>query len=137
MFAKVGFRLMAALTATFIIGPGAGIAADLPPSDGAEKERAVAVARAALARRADLEIKAPELHVVSVQARVWKNSGLGCSPPRAMTQPVVSEGFAVVFATPSGATMHVHVAGGRAVICDRVGLGPPHSIAFPKDRTGS
>jgi len=135
MFAKVGFRFVAAATAAFIIGPGAGVAADHSPSDGAEKERAVAVARAALDRRSNLDVKAQELQVVSVQARVWKNSGLGCSPPRAMTQPVVSEGFAVVFAKPGGAKILVHVAGGRAVICERDRSGPPHSIAFPKDRS--
>jgi hypothetical protein len=87
-----------------------------PPAQGAlESEKAVVLARSALARQLNTDISGIQL--VSVEPQTWRNSGLGCAPPGAMTLQVITEGYAVVLEY-SGAHRRVHVAGNKAIVCD-------------------
>jgi hypothetical protein len=142
MFPKIGYRLItAAVLVFFVAGPQTVILAAEAPgdnaSDGAAAERAVVTAREALSRQLADPTLASQLSVVSTKAHTWKSSGLGCGPPRAMTSPVITEGFIVVFALPSGAEKRVHVAGSQAVVCNPTGFRQGQSIALPAANVGA
>jgi hypothetical protein len=98
-----------------------------------ESEQAVALARATLARQSHIAIGKIEL--VSVEPRTWPNSGLGCAPPGSATLQVITEGYVVTLATPGG-NRRVHVAGGRALICDKKGVMPTPRLALPAHNIG-
>jgi hypothetical protein len=54
-----------------------------------------------------------------------------------MTTPVITEGFVVVFALSDGTKRRVHVAGSKAIVCDRGGIPNVPRIALPARDVGS
>jgi len=127
MFRKMrSDSLVAALIATLITTPA------LADNKISVMDRAVDTARAALSRKAPgSTAQLSELTVVSVEPHTWRNSGLGCGPPRAVTSPVITDGFVVIFAASDGTKRRVHVAGSNAVVCDRALLSRTPRIALP------
>jgi len=139
MFSKSGFGLFAAgIAVALFLGPiMPSSAADDVKSDGADGERAVVTARAALSRELqDATVDVSQLDVVSIKPHTWKTSSLGCGPPRAMTTPVITDGFIVTFALPSGVEQRVHVAGSKAVVCPPTRVRGDPRIALPAANIG-
>jgi hypothetical protein len=147
MFLKNGFKwLMAGLAAACVCGQVQ--ARDTAPSHeqadasadaqavGPAAEQAIVTARETLARSSDPSLRVRELKVLSVKAHTWNNSGLGCSPPRAMTSPVITEGFIVVFALPDGGRRQVNVSGSNAIVCDPTEIRRARGIALPAANVG-
>jgi hypothetical protein len=129
MFPKNGFKwLTAGIVAACVFGPAQ--AAD-PAA-----EQAIVTAREALSRSSDPSVQARELEVLSVKAHTWNNSGLGCSPPRAMTTPVITEGFVVVFTLPDGGQRQVNVSGSNAIVCDPTKMRRERRVALPAANVG-
>jgi hypothetical protein len=121
MLRRLPIMLIAAASAVcdVMMLPPVAMAAD-PPAQGAlESEKAVALARSALARQLNTDLTG--LQLVSVEPQTWRNSGLGCAPPGAMTLQVITEGYAVVLAY-SGVHRREHVAGNKAIVCDAPGV---------------
>src|SRR5688572_3636335 len=81
-----------------------------------EELKAVEVARDALGRK--LFVSPDTLPVMSIEARRWPDSGLGCATPDTAIIRLPNRGHVVVLATPTG-TRRVHVSGRRALICDQ------------------
>jgi hypothetical protein len=79
---------------------------------------AVELAREALGLELGVEPEVLALGATSAQS--WPDSSLGCPEKGMLYNPVVTPGFRVVF--DHGGRHHaVHVAGGRAVVCQRPG----------------
>jgi hypothetical protein len=147
MFPKNGFKwLTAGLAAACVFGPvqaddatphhaQADASADTQ-AVGPAAEQAIVTAREALSRSSDPSLRAHELEVLSVKTHTWRSSGLGCSPPRAMTSPVITEGFVVVFALPGGGQRHVNVSGSNAIVCDPTEMRQRRGVALPATNVG-
>jgi len=139
MFSKTGFGSFAAgVAAALLLGPMMpSHAAEDVKSDDAAAERAVVTARAALSRELqDATVDLSQLDVVSVKPHTWNSSALGCGPPRAMTTPVITDGFIVIFVLPSGVERRVHVAGSKAIVCAPTHVRGDPRIALPAAKIG-
>ena len=67
-----------------------------------------------------LHVKLQDVRVSRIEARIWNDSGLGCSPPGSMAATVISEGYAVT-SMVNGRLHLVHVSGTNALGCERGG----------------
>ena len=95
-----------------ITGAGAG-------QDAAEAE-AVRLATRTLSEH--LDVDEPSVTVDEVFAVDWPDSSLGCPEPGRTYAPIVMSGYRVTLAVNDDERTHrVHVAGTRAVVCDRPG----------------
>ena len=100
--------------------PGAGAVQDDPEA------KAVRLATRTLSEHLGVDERSVRLDdVIAVD---WRDSSLGCPEPGRMYAPVVMSGYRVTLAVDPVSnderTHRVHVAGTRAVVCDR-----------PEDRT--
>jgi hypothetical protein len=107
--------LAAGLAVAWALGASTAQAAANAPGP----EQAVTLARITLARQLDTDIG--KIQLVSVEPRTWPNSGLGCAASKQTTLQVLTEGYVVTLAAPGG-ERRIHVAGDRALVCDRPGF---------------
>jgi hypothetical protein len=77
---------------------------------------AIARAKALLANQSGVATEAMEL--ISVEAKTWNDSSLGCGKPGTMALQVLTDGY-VVQLRAKDKTHRVHVAGNQAIVCDR------------------
>jgi hypothetical protein len=96
-------------------------------------EKPADVARRAASKA--LNVPEDRFTVRSVEAVQWPDSSLGCAQPGAVYMPVVTPGYRVVLEA-AGRTHTVHVAGTRAVLCDRPLLRRPVRGLVPNDEGG-
>lgn len=93
----------------------------------AGKPEPVEVAKSFLAQ--ELGVAPGTLQVQRVQAAQWPDGSLGCGQPGETYVQVVTKGFEVALAS-RGQVYVVHVANGRAVLCQgRPRIGPPDDAA--------
>lgn len=88
-----------------------------------EMPRAVSTEADAVARAKEVLTKqtgtaADAIEVISVEAKTWNDSSLGCGKPGTMALQVLTDGY-VVQLRAQNKTHRVHVAGNQAIICDR------------------
>jgi hypothetical protein len=97
------------------------LAAATPSTSVAAQERskpeteAIALARRTLAAR--LSIPIGEITTVSIAAAQWRDSSLGCPERGMIYAPTLLSGYEVKLRGPEREHV-VHVAGGRAIVCD-------------------
>ncbi len=116
--------MAATVTPTEDIAPQAGATqtGDTAMSDP-QKERAITAARRELAQTVT---DAGDAVLVSITAREWPDSALGCPQPGMMYQQVITPGYLVVLKA-AGKLHHVHTdSSGRAVVCERA-ADPPRA----------
>ena len=88
----------------------------VPEMSDPQQERAITAARRQLAQ---MVTNADDAAIISVTAREWPDSALGCPQPGMMYQQVITPGYLVVLKT-AGKVHQVHTdTSGRAVVCER------------------
>src|SRR5262245_5775969 len=104
-------------TAVLLLGVAGCIQAqEQQPVTASAKEQAEARARAELAQH--LKVAPEDITVSSSEPQTWRDSSMGCGKPGTMALTVITEGYAVMLAA-QGREHSVHVAGDKAVICNR------------------
>ena len=89
--------------------------------DDAEAE-AAAVRLATRTLSEHLEVDEQSIELDDAVAVYWPDSSLGCPEPGRTYAPIVLSGYRVTLAVNDDERTHrVHVAGTRAVVCDRPG----------------
>ena len=89
--------------------------ADMPKAASTESD-AIARAKDLIATQVRL---APEaIEVISVEAKTWNDSSLGCGQPGTMAMQVLTPGY-IVHLRAQNKSHRVHVAGNQAIVCDR------------------
>lgn len=74
--------------------------------------------RAIQALASQLKIAESEITVVRAEPHTWPDSSMGCGKPGTLAMQVITEGHVVMLAA-QGRQYRVHVANGRALICDK------------------
>jgi hypothetical protein len=64
-----------------------------------------------------LSVAAEDLTLISLMAVEWRDSSLGCPQPGMNYIQVITPGYKAVFLY-DGHTYHVHIANGRALVCE-------------------
>ena len=100
--------------ATMLLAIGAGACpwAAMPQANEPAEQRAIQ------ALASQLEIAASDITVVRAEPHTWPDSSMGCGKPGTLAMQVITEGHAVILAA-QGKEYRVHVANGRALICDK------------------
>jgi len=91
---------------------------DNPTADSAAAQSSGAEALASKTLSEHLSRPVEEIEVVSVTPIDWPDSSLGCPRPDRQYMQVITPGHVAVL-RHGGATYHVHMAGGRAFVCER------------------
>lgn len=86
-------------------------------SETAAEQMQQATQRAQQTLASQLEIAASDVTVVRTEPHTWPDSSLGCGKPGTLAMQVLTEGYVVMLAA-QGKQYRVHVADGRALICD-------------------
>jgi hypothetical protein len=130
---------ISALAACLVIGMQAGCAAGAEspetPSTGSQQsvdsQDPELLARETLSHF--LSVPGEKFKLVVLNAVQWSDSSLGCPQPGMAYAQVITPGYRAIFAY-AGHTYHVHMARGRALVCenpaDDIGIGyeiPPLS----------
>jgi hypothetical protein len=91
-------------------------AEQVPPPGNAPESDAVALA---LATAADmLQVPVEQLTVVTVEAREWSDTSLGCAAPEQAYLEIIVSGYLVVVASANGQDLQIHTDQGQyAVSC--------------------
>ena len=109
--------VMTAFLAALLIpyAPHAAEGAEMPKAAATEAD---AIARAKILLSKQFGIAADTIEVISVEAKTWNDSSLGCGKPGTMAMQVLTPGYAVQLRAQDK-THRVHVAGNQAIVCDR------------------
>lgn len=86
-------------------------------SESGSEQMQQAGQRALQTLASQLKIAASDMTVVRIEPHTWPDSSLGCGKPGALAMQVLTEGYVVMLAA-QGKQYRVHVADGRALICD-------------------
>jgi hypothetical protein len=105
------------------------------PRDRAARDRAVALAKATLAK--EKAIPAAGIEVENVSATEWQDTSLGCPADGMMYAQRLVSGYKVVLRA-AAASYDVHVGEGHAVVCGKSAAGEkaPAAKASPHGETG-
>jgi hypothetical protein len=93
--------------------PGVGVS-PLEPGKAGTQEGALGLAKADLARRANLT--PDQISVVSVEPVEWSDAGIGCPEPGKVYAQVITPGFRIVLRA-DGTTYTYHTGGNKLILC--------------------
>lgn len=93
-------------------GAGAYASAAMPQATEPAQRRAIQTLAS------QLQIAESDMTVVRVEPHTWPDSSMGCGKPGSLALQVITEGYVVMLAA-QGKQYRVHVANGRALICDK------------------
>lgn len=96
------------------LGAGACTSSAMPQAEHTEQARQRAIRTLA----SQLKIAASDVAVARSEPHTWPDSSLGCGKPGSLAMQVLTEGYVVILAA-QGKQYRVHVADGRALICDK------------------
>jgi hypothetical protein len=99
-------------TLLLAFGASAWTSAAMPQANEPVEQRAIQ------ALASQLKIAASDITVVRAEPHTWPDSSMGCGKPGTLAMQVITEGHAVMLAA-QGKEYRVHVANGRALICDK------------------
>lgn len=115
------FRIVAItalIAAATLAPPTLRAAQEVEMSKPASTEEADAITRAKALLATRLSIGIDEIELLSIEAKTWNDSSLGCGKPGTMALQVLTPGHAVRLSA-QGKEHHVHVAHNQAIVCER------------------